>query len=268
MSGQSMARVWPESKLYNNFMGSRNKIVHTVSSPLTEKDSEFYVSPERYGVFIRKSLVKTKRENPLYKKAQFIFVYKSFESKNTYRLFRTNRRMRRYAIAILTDDNRYFYNEYNTKQTVLSDLTSSNMSKIFLDGYIIDNNTTIVLDSRISHLNEPVSIFLSIVARCAGITIMRRDILKMMASLNRIFGFKKFGTHKKENKMTFYHKKYFMNSLVESGQLDFIPKEQLDIITDKNAKIEQRNMRFYAAMGIIYMYRSKLKRSYDKRRRR
>jgi hypothetical protein len=247
-------------------MGSRNKITQTVSSPLTEKDSEFYVPPERYSVFVRKLLVKTKRENPLYKRAQFIFVYKSFESKNTYRLRNTNRRMRRYAIAILTDDNRYFYNEYNTKQTVLSELTSSNMSKIFLDGYIIDNNTMIILDSRIAVINEPISIFLSIVARCAGISVMRRNILQMMGTLNRIFRFGGGENSKNGNKMTFYHKKYFMRKLVESGQLEFIPKEHLDIIMDKTANLEKRNMRFYAAMGIIYMYRSKIRKDYITKR--
>lgn len=244
-------------------MGCRNKITHTVSSPLTEKDSEFYIPPEKYGVFIRKSLVRTKRENPLYKKAQFIFIYKCFESENTFRLLGTNRRTRRYAIAILTDDNRYFYNEYTTKQTILSDLTSTNMSKIFLDGYIIDNSTQILLDKRISIRNEPVSIFLSIVARSAGISVMRRDILQMMTTLNRIF--RNISNVKIKDKMTFYHKKYFMKNLVESGQLGFIPKEHLETIIDKTANREKRNMFFYAAMGILYMYRSKLRREREEK---
>lgn len=245
-------------------MGCRNSITHTVISPLTDKNSEFYVPPDKYGVFVRRYLVRTKRNNPLYKKAQFIFVYKLSESKNTYRLLGTNRRTRKYAIAVLTDDNRYFFNEYTTKQTVLSELIATNMSKIFLDGYIIDNTTIIQLDKRISVNNEPISIFLSIVARSVGISIRRRDILDVMQTLNRIFG--KTVNVKNGDRMTFYHKKYLAKTLVESGQLDFIPKEQLDVIIDKKENSSKRNMYFYAAIGILYMYRSKLKSDGNTRR--
>jgi hypothetical protein len=57
--------------------------------------------------------------------------------------------MRYYGISILTDDNNYYYNEYRSKHATVSLTTASDMSKIFLEGYKLDYDTTIAVDSSI-----------------------------------------------------------------------------------------------------------------------
>lgn len=239
-------------------MGCRNIITKTVSNPLTEESSEFFVSPEERTTYIRTRLASEKRNNPLFKKAKYIYVFKSRESDHTFRLRGTNRRTRYYGISILTDDNRYYYNEYRTKHTVLSMLTASNMFRIFLDGYIIDNNTQITVDDKISHSGEPLLIFLMIVAKSAGIIIHKRNIEAMMNTLNRRLN----SIVKPRNggkKITMYHKQHLMNGLIERGWLDFVPQKIMSQMLDKdNQPLEKRNLMFYCAMGILYMFRADL----------
>lgn len=219
---------------------------------MTDKDSEFYVPPKNYKMFVAKGVLKCKRENPLYKRAKTIFVYKGYESKNTYRLRGTNRRTRNYSIGILTDDNRYYYNEYTTKHTVLSMLTASNMSRIFIDGYIIDGNTTIIVDKSIQRMNEPVYIFLTIIARSIGISVMRRDVMQMLNTINNMLG--NIVHKKKDKKISMHYKNDLIEGLLKNGMLNFIPKEHISIITDMSQKLSKRNLVFFAAMGTLYAF--------------
>lgn len=239
-------------------MGCRNKIRHEVDNPLSNENSDFYLPLEQRVNYIRFSLYKEKRENPLFKKAKYIYVYKDRESKNTYRLKGLKRRMRYYGISILTDDNNYYYNEYRSKHATVSLTTASDMSKIFLEGYKLDYDTTIAVDSSIGD-QEPIMIFLQTVARTIGIPIRKRTVVQMLKRITSTIPNLITMHNKKETDIR--HKRYIVDALHKRGWLDFLPEKIITQIRDRDADYRKKNIVTVCALGILYLHKSVMQAS-------
>lgn len=243
-------------------MGYGNRISKTVMNPLTDLKSDFYVGHENMSYYIAKQYI-TARKSPLFKRVKFIHVYKHSESKNRYKLRGTYRITRNYGIAVLTDDNLLYYNEYRGKHTVLSCMNINDFEAIFLNGYVLDENTQITISSDIKEKGEPIYLFLRIVARVIGINVRRRSPLQMMTSLNKWLDL----TNKKrsDKEITMYNKRSIMDELVRRDYFDFVPPEMLEKMTAKGRDgLSKRNLMFFTCLGIIFMHRSSLRAQWDR----
>ena len=248
-------------------MTTRNKITKTVDNPLTNPDSEFYISDvkERQH-YVTVVMNRDKRLNPLFKRAKFIYVYKDYESKRTFKLMGYKRRTRNYGIAVLADDNHLYYNEYTTKQQTLSDLMASNMSRIFLDGYVIDQDTMICLEKGIRK-TEPLAVFLQIVARSTGFNLRYRSVEKMLRTMTRwvpwLIRPKKKGAKPVVNQRS---RSVALKSLLDSGWLDFLPGRLRDMLFDENVKWGERCRVGTCVLGIVYLNLASRERSGNRKR--
>jgi hypothetical protein len=238
----------------------RNKIRHTVKNPLTDENSEFYVPPEKRSSYFGKMLSIDKK-NPLFKRAKYVVVIKTSESKNVYRLYGTNRRTRNYAIAILTDDNRYYYNEYTSKHTVLSTENVNNLIQLFTSGYIIDGNTRVVCSDNIKNWSEPIMIFLRIVMSVLSRPIMVRSTTQMISFLNNQFGYMK---RVKSGDMKGGYIGMFKKALLDYDRFDFLPPDVVEKMTSENETAERRRKIFYTSLGLLYLHYMSIKSERNK----
>lgn len=228
-------------------------------NPLSDVRSEFYLPPEERIKFIRVSQNKEKRCNPLFKKARFIYVHKINESPNRYKLLGTYRRTRNYGIAILTDDNNYYYNELQTKQTVLSYEIAVALFRIFCDGYVLDGDTRIVIDSSLNVKNEPLGIFLVILARSIGVDVRKRAIEDIFLSLTNSIRclLPRRRPNQKGKPVCRRVGPTIMRHLLEDGWLDFLPEDlRTEMTKEKTDPSWRRKLIFYCAAGILYMFRT------------
>lgn len=231
-------------------MGNRNSIKKRVSSPLTSPDSPFYCPDYRVPCAYKK--VMKMRESPLFPRARCIFVIKSWESKEEYRLLGTRRLNRYYGIGILTDENRYYYNEYRMKNTILSSEVFADLTKIFIDGYIIDKNTMFMTTSNMYRRSEPIMAFFKVIARLFNNRVRTREIYDICNILNRRLGrvFNNDSGRDIDSKNLYR----FRDELLKKGWLDFVGKEQLAKLTDDGISKAKRNVALHSAIGILYMH--------------
>ena len=242
-------------------MGNRNSIKKRVSSPLTCPDSQFYLENYKKPCGYKEMLVL--RKSPLYPRARCIFVMKSWESKNVYRLMGTRRLTRYYGIGILTDENRYYYNEYRMKNTILSTEVFADFTKIFIDGYIIDKDTAFMITPNMHKKSEQITAFFKLLARMFNNKVKKRDVETIANLLNTLLGriFKPARkAHQKINNRNFY---MFKNILMENGWFDFVGKELLDKINNEKLSKPKRDVALYTAIGILYMHILQMKNKSD-----
>ena len=228
-----------------------NRIARTVKNPISDPESMFHI-PE-YGLsgkVVYKEIERMKT-NSLFPHAKYISIFKVWESKNRFKLLGTYRMTRYYGIAVLTDENILYYNEYRTKQTTLSIETITDMDKIFLDGYIIDENTRFLLSKNINGRDEPLNVYLKIVTKVKGIRVVRKDPYKTLDHLNSALGFVIKPRHKNLSPSS---RTVFARYLKESGQFNFIPDELYAKMTDMSVRVFHRNVIYYTMIGILYMF--------------
>jgi hypothetical protein len=127
------------------------------------------------------------------------------------------------------------------------------MSRVFLDGYVLDSKTKILIDSSIRNYTEPIYLFLKIVSKTTGAIMNKRTIPQMMNRLKSHMPSLGFG---KKQTLTMHHRWAVQKRLFESGYLDFIPENLRNEMTDtKNTPLRRRNLIFFCALGILYMFR-------------
>jgi hypothetical protein len=232
--------------------GRGNKISKNYHSPISDKNSDFYVPPDMLQEFM-KSDYHAVRKSPLFKRARYVFIYKEYEHEIKYRLRGTYRVRRIYSIAILTDDNILYYNYYCGTHTVLSEQNVADFLKVFVNGYIWDENTRILLDNEIRKKSEPILQFMMILARIAGVKIRKRNVIQMMNSLNMWNDLDAIHSKTVSKK----NRKRLAEKLIERGYFDFVPQHMLDVIQTPGRETERkRNAMFFACMGILYNHQS------------
>ena len=237
---------------YGRKNGHGNKISKNYHSPISDENSDFYVPPDMLWEFM-KTDYPLARKSPLFKRAKYVFIYKEYEHEIKYRLKGTFRIKRIYSIAILTDDNTLYYNYYCGTHTVLSSENVSDFLKVFVNGYIWDENTRIIIDKTISKISEPILQFITILARMAGIFIRRRDVVQMMNSLNNWNNLNAIHSKTVSKK----NRKRIAEKLIQRGFFDFVPQHMIDIILTPGRESERkRNAMFFACMGILYNHQS------------
>ena len=251
---------------YNINMGGVNIIRKNIRNPLTDKDSGFYLA--EYGTGgLSYAKVDAIKKNPLFPRARFIYVVKSWESPNRYKLLGTYRRSRYYGIGILTDENRFYYNEYMSKQTALVKTNCLDLERIFLDGFVIDGNTKITISKNITEKNEPMYLYLNTIAKVFGIHIRRRDTVRTLNLANNYLG--KPLKSKKHPELKLYTKGHLKKWMLERGYLNFLPDDLYEKITDANTKLRTKNLILMCALGIITMFKAdKIVQSNRRRRER
>lgn len=239
-------------------MGTGNAISHTVRNPITDANSEFFVEPHKRKSYIRKTLKNEMRTNPLFKRAKYIVVVKNGEAEKSYRIKGTRRKLRKYSIAILTDDNRFYYNSYNTKSTTFSNANVADLTKIFCQGYVIDNKTRILITDNINGYGEPVFMFLHIMSSITGVPILRRNPSQLMKAANYFCDEPVETKKSKRNGMSSWNRHMFIERLSSIGRFDFLPEEYNSVLTMKVKTKPERKMRdslFLCAIGILYLFK-------------
>ena len=243
-------------------MGSKNKIRYNVNNPLTDEESEFFIEPEKRLSYLRKAMKNEMKNNPLFKKAKYVVVVKHSESKNVYRLMGTRRKTRNYGIAILTDDNRFYFNQYQTKSTTFSKMNSTDLCRIFCQGYIWTNETKVIVSSDISDYSEPVLMFLKIVSAATGVPISRKTVPQMMEAAN-FFSPTPIATRltKKKKQLGAWNRQTIIERLKAEGRFDFLPHDILDelrITVKGRPERRRRDLIFACSMGILYLFKKDL----------
>jgi len=233
-------------------MGKWNIIRKNVRNPLTDPESRFFM--EEYGSGgLSYTKLDSAKKNPLFPKAKFIYVVKSYEAPRKYKLLGTYRKSRYYGIAVLTDENKFYYNEYMSKMTCLSKSNLLDLERIFLDGFIIDGETKITLSKNITDKNEPLYLYLRTVSKLFGIHIKRRDTLRTLNITNNYLG--KLVKTRKCKELTFYSKGGLKKKMLEGGWLNFLPNDLYEKITNPETKLRTKNLILMCSMGILSMFK-------------
>lgn len=248
----------------NHPQGRENSLVTRLNTPLTDPSTDFYMPNMAHDRLYLKRL-DTFKGDPAFKHAKCICVFKSMESEHSYRIRGTQRRSRTYGVGVLTDDNRYYYNEYRTKQTVLSNRLISDMNKLFLEGYRVDNRTAIMLSNDINNRNEPIALFLRVASRTVGVPVLKRSKEKILAALNKRIklGLKSTKNKDKPHRIATQAAWRLRDMLLEMGYFDFVPEElRREMVAKEGVTYKRRLRLFWCAAGVLFLH---LYRDYTKR---
>lgn len=192
-----------------------------INSPITDSSSTYY-NPLYPNDSHQTYRIRTAKRDPMFPRAKIIYVWKFRDTELMYYNFGKTRRMRTYCINVMTDEDRYYYNLYTTISVDLSETISVDLAKVFLDGYIIDENTLIVLSKDMYKANDPICTFFTIVVKTINHRIRYMDTYRVLHRLNLMLGMPIKYHRKGQTCPTPWSVPSFMRRLDERGVLGFL----------------------------------------------
>jgi hypothetical protein len=243
-------------------------LLSSMDCPLRDKDFQFTrQGNDTIPVYYKKLLLS--KADPRYPTAKYVVVVKTYESENLYILGGRLRRRRRYAVGIMTTDNKFYFNNIAFNGYGISCKTYSLLNSIMLRWYNYSMTTNVVLVNMSDKLRDPMELFVSMIHNISCCGTEMKNFVDMAAYINkelRIFG--------KTSTMKTFKKnwtKKVVRRLYEDGMFSFIEghdniKEALESYLGEK-KIRAMHGEPEVLIGIIYLYLSDLSERKRGRRR-
>ena len=185
-----------------------------IESPLVDPELEigryFLENPKAY---LKKRHVMARLE-PNFPVAKYVSVVKISEAKETFILSGVSRRTRRYAVGIMTTDNRFYFNMFKTVQNAITKKSIPLLHGIFLRGYNYNMMTRFVLSENMLNVRDPVRLYLTILATVSRNVLVRKSLLNKVKTIERVF---RCGTTKDLSKYSSKKMKKTLRKMYDDG---------------------------------------------------
>lgn len=191
--------------------------------------------------------------------AKYVVIAKTYESKQSYKVFGIPRRTKVYGVGVLTDKNEYYYSELHTRHTELTCFNRDMFQRTLTSKYRFDEHTRVQVTDNITD-KDPIYAFVSIVGSAVGYHIKTSNFANMTRTINNRFRFVK--NVKKNNYSTRkWHARAVLDKMIRLKRFDFLTDPNwYEKISNKAANAKKAFL--ICAVAIVYIYTKDLNNSY------